>query len=192
MRMRRRKRKMFGSGLAAAAVVLVVASTAYACVQFKGTATVTGTVRVSNLMRGSGVHGYCTGGGPVTAAAGPTSSTVSASFARSTTGCVNQLSQGTYDVKLRNTTAGFTGTDGTGWTMGADMGCFSGVSGGTIYPLGTMSVGSTGSGSGSWTVPSGASSNGVNDASVFCVGNQTLNGDGTKDGFLAPFRVSTV
>lgn len=191
-----KRRKIWGSGFAAAAVMLVLASTAYACVLAKGTATVTGSVRASNTMTGSGTsHAYCTGGGPTTSAAGPASSTVSASFAASTTGCVYQLSQGTYDVKLRNTPAapatpnGYKGSDGSSWTLGASMGCFSGATGGTMYTLSppTMTVNASGTGSGSWTVPSGATSNGTTDASVFCVKNQA-----NSDGFLAPFRVSTV
>jgi len=182
-----RRPKIFGAVLAAAATVLIVASTAYACVNIKGTATVTGSVRSSNVMTGSGAHGYCAGGDPVTAAAGPASSSASASFAASTGSCASKLPTGTYDVKLRNITAGYAGADGAIWKLTEGTGCFSGLPGGTISSLGTMSIGTSGSGSVNWTVPAGALPNGPTDASVFCVKDQA-----SFDGFLAPFRVSTI
>lgn len=201
-----RGRRMLGSAMAAAAMVLVVASTAYACVIQKGDATVTGTVRTSNLMTGDGVSNgppaYCAGRGPVTSAAGPASSAISASFAAATacnSGGTNFLSNGTYDVRLRNTTAGYTGADGTGWTQTAGSGCFApaNVGGANNFLLGTMSITSgNGTASFSGTVPSGATTtNSATDASIFCVGKQGTGGAAptiNSDGFLAPFRVSTV
>lgn len=52
--MRRRTRKTLGAGFAAAAVLLVAASSAWACVIYYGDVTVTGSVRPSNLMTGAG------------------------------------------------------------------------------------------------------------------------------------------
>lgn len=203
-----RGRRMLVSAIAAAAMILALASTAYACVVIKGKGTVTGSVRAGNELTGLGtnVHAsYCTSPGstPVTAAAGPASSSVSASFSPATL-CnadgTNKLSDGTYDVRLRNLTGAntaYTGTDGTSWTFVSGKGCFATSVGGSNYALGTLTVsGGTGiSSGGPWTIPSTVTSNSSNpktDTSVFCIGNRTLNGDLTQDGFLAPFRVSTV
>jgi hypothetical protein len=195
-----RRRRMVWLSLAVAAVVGAFASTAYACVALKGKATVTGSVRASNQMIGSGAHDYCPGGEPVVAAAGPAGSTVSASFAPSTTGnCQASLQGGTYDVRLYNTNTGYEGADGVRWVQRPLSGCF--VVGASSVPinyyLGSLTISSTGSGNGSWTVPSTATSNGPTDASTFCVGRRSGAANnqpatGGSDGFLAPFRVSTL
>jgi len=171
----------------------MAASTAYACVAYYGELTVTGSVRASNLMiADEGQHDYCTGYEPTTAAAGPAGSTVSAQFDPASdcnANGTNQLPDGTYDIALRNTKNGYTGADGSGWTQVSLSGCWSGKKDGTIYSLGTVSI-SSGSGSGSWTIPSTATTNGTTDASVFCAAKQPASG--SQPGFLAPFRVSTV
>jgi len=109
------------------------------------------------------------------------------------------LSDGTYTVRLRNTsatvpnigtpTSAWTGADDTGWNWQANSGCFHPLN--AIDPrnfnLGTMQV-TSGSGNFNGAVPLAALTNGPNDASVLCVGNNGINGDG----FLAPFRVSTI
>lgn len=198
------RRRITGAVLATAATTLAVASTAYACVVLKGDATVTGAKETSNLMTGLGTprsHGYCAGRAPVTAAAGQPGTDVSATFATATA-CTdvnnpNRLSMGTYDVRLRNTTAGFTGADGTGWSQVPGSGCF--ATGNAGLPnnsdLGNLMVDATGSGSGNWRLPSTLVPNGPMDASVFCVGKFGDGGEaptGASDGFLAPFRVALI
>lgn len=198
-----RRRRILGVGLAAAAVALVAASTAYACVVIKGNGRVTGSVRASNLMTGfpAGHANYCPANGrqPITAAAGPPGSRLTATFApadRCNDDGQNKLSDGTYDVRLRNALA-WTGADGTGWVQVAGSGCFApqNVNQPNNFDLGDMPV-SGGSGSFSGAVPTGATlTNGPNDASIFCVGKKDgADGQatGASDGFLAPFRVATV
>lgn len=194
------------TAMVAAAAVLAGVSTAYACVTNKGDATVTGTVRTSNLMTSSNPPGhakYCAGREPIVAAAGPADSALSAKFAPATacnpTGGTTQLTDGTYTVRLRNTNAivpnigtpgpAWTGADNVGWTWTENSGCFNPLN--TLDPrnftLGTMRV-TSGSGTFNGVVPTDALTNGPKDASVLCVGNNGVN----NDGFLAPFRVSTI
>lgn len=197
--MSRRKRQVFGLGLATAAVVIMVAaSTAYACVYYYGELTVDGSVQDSSLMiADEGQHGYCSGEEPTAAAVGPASSTVSATFdpaSSCNSSGTNELPDGDYDIKLRNTTSGFTQSGSAPWSLQSGAGCWSGSTTGTVTWLGDVTI-TSGSGSGSWTIPSGAGTNGTSDASVFCVGKQTSGDDssnGSQAGFLAPFRVNTV
>ena len=187
------------AAIVAAAAVLVGVSTAYACVTNKGDATVTGTVRPSNLMTAAsdpfGHATYCTGRNPTVAAAGPAGSALSARFAPATlcnTKGTNKLSDGLYTVRLRNTSTtnpAWTGTDGTGWTWQENSGCFrtANLTDPRNFILGTMAV-TGGSGNFTGAVPTSALENGPKDASVLCVGGNGASGDG----FLAPFRVSTI
>lgn len=209
--MSRSRRRIFVVGLAITAMAAMAASTAYACVNFKGNATVTGSTRASNLMTGSGAHSYCSAAtSPKNAAAGTTGS-ITFAFAPATS-CVsstNTLSPGTYDVRLRNVGAAtgntaWNGKDvqagGTGWTQNGSSGCFTS----TTFAANNRDLGdlvvttttSTNGGSASWPLPSGLSNNDgtLNDASIFCVGKKDAAGNvgGTADGFLAPFRVSTI
>lgn len=208
-----RGRRILGLGLATAAVALAAASTAYACVVLKGDAKLTGAVQNSNpngntVMTGLGSgHGYCTGRSPVYAAAGGVGTSVTFDYAPGTacnTDGSNKLSAGDYDVRLRNTTAGYTGADGTGWTQTLNSGCFVTANAGPKnMDLGNLTVSSTGSGSGTWSIPSlddngdPLTQNSATDASVFCVGKfgagtPPAAPTGSSDGFLAPFRVTTV
>lgn len=194
------RRRIIGLTVIAAAVALTIASTAYACVNIKGDATVTGSVRTGNLITGNGLHDYCAGRTPVTAAAGPAGSQVSATFAKSTapvtSSCPStQLPDGEYDVRLRNSNAGYEGVDGTGWTQVPLSGCFIVPVGANNHDIGDMTINSgTGSGGGTWNLPGVLVPNGPTDSSIFCVGKKNASGvaSGNSDGFLAPFRVSTL
>ncbi len=204
-----KRRNIVMSVLASAAMMLTVASTAYACVVIKGDGTVTAATRNSNKMTGLGATPsatFCTGKGAKTAAAGAAGTTVGFTFAPATfcnASGTNQLSAGDYDVRLRNVNgtpdpSAWTGSDASGsWTQVSGSGCFAPANVGAAnnYDLGNLTV-VTGSGSGSWTLPStGLVTNGLTDASIFCVGKFGAGGaapTATSDGFLAPFRVSTV
>lgn len=198
------RRKILVSVLAVAAVALMAAATAYACVVHKGSATVTGTRGNTGTMVGLGSgHGFCTGGDPATAAAGPAGSSVTFAYAPASCGGTSyQLSAGNYDVRLRNvngSSSAWSGSDSLGWTQVASSGCFAHpLTDANNYHLADMTVDSTGSGTKSVTLPSsGLVTNGLTDASIFCVGKYGAGTPpaaptGSSDGFLAPFRVTTV
>lgn len=177
---------MFGFGVGAASLLL--GSTAYACIAYRGDLTITGSSVTSNLMTGANNGGmsYCSGRNPTTAAAGTAGSSVSISVAPGTAcnaGGTNKLQDILHDVRLRN--GKYWTYSGSSWSMIANTGCWAVTpTAGTL--LGTFTP-SSGSYSGSFTIPSGASANAANEASQFCIG-ETLS-DGDRGGMLAPFRV---
>ncbi len=187
--MRRKVRRSLLLGFTTATAMLLIASTAYACIVYKGDLTLTGASKTSNLMTGdpSANMTYCSGRSPTTAAAGAQSSSVNVDVdpATACTGTSNQLGDIVHEVRLNNL-KGFTGTDGSSWTIVSGKGCWAtqqvqGTKLGEFTP-------SSGSFNGNFTIPSTAVDNAAGEASVFCIGEKNPPGS-TRNGFLAPFRV---
>lgn len=175
-------------GFTAGAVSLILGSTAYACIAYRGDLKITGGSATSNLMTGANDGGmnFCTGRNPTTAAAGKANSTVTVDVDPATAcnaALTNKLQDVSHDVRLRN--GKFWTFNGTSWDRLANSGCWA-----TSPPSGTLLGTFTPSGGsflGNFTIPLTATANAVNEASMFCIG-ETLD-DGNRGGMLAPFRV---
>ncbi len=186
--MLRKSKKMSVFGFAVGVATVILGSTAYACIAYRGDLTITGSSVTSNLMTGKNDGGmnYCTGRNPTTAAAGRAGSSVSISVAPGTacnsTG-TNKLQDVKHDVRMRN--GKYWTYNGSSWSMVSSTGCWI-----TNPPAGQLLgqfTPSSGSYTGSFTIPSTYLVNLTNEASQFCVGETT--DDGNRGGILAPFRV---
>lgn len=170
---------------ATAVAALAMASTALACVTFKGEMTV-GTHDGSTTVVGVGNnHAYCPTGKPTTAAAGHRGDRVDVAIRSAVCdGRESTMEDGTYQVKFNNKKA-YT-FDGTYWVMEANTGCFWSGNSSTTSDLGTLTV--TG-GSADWFGPLSPVKNDTvaskpGEAANFCVGGNPNN----DTGMLAPFR----
>ncbi len=183
-------------------LVLAMASTAFACVTFKGQMTVDGHDGDTTVVGTGDSHAYCTQ--PTTAAAGHLSDTINVTVAPATcNGKGHQMEDGTYLVKYNNAKS-YNLVDGT-WNMVAGTGCFRSANSATVsdgspatFHVGPVDLSDpTASGNGSWSGTLGTLSGtpyfpGPSEAANFCVGAQELSADGTRTGLLAPFRLLSV
>jgi hypothetical protein len=194
-----RKRVLFtfATGLA----VLGMASTAFACVTFKGQMTVDGHDG-STWVEGTGnSHGYCSTGVPTSAAAGHLTDTIDVTVAPGT--CADDgaepehmMENGTYLVKYNNKKS-YNLVSGT-WEMVSNTGCFwSGnsatVSDGDPSTFQVGGPGTGGDGHGTWSGTLGTLSGtpyypSSTEAANFCVGAENSDSSG-RTGLLAPFRL---
>ncbi len=174
------------------AAFLALSSAAYACTTFYGKITVTGTSGSTTAYGNQTTHGYCSG--PVSnspnGAKAHSSDSITVAVASGTASCPisGALPGKTYDVNFLNTTSAYTcsstcATTGTTYTPGANFtttdNCMDDTNGNPAHGsrLGTMSVNSSGTGSGSYTLPSSLTNNGSTNASNVCVSDNTgLNG----------------
>lgn len=184
-----RKRLLFtfASGVAA----LAMASTAFACVTFKGEMTVDAPGGSTTVVGTGSSHAYCATGKPTTAAAGNLGDPVLATVRPGTcSGVSHQMEKGNYLVKFNNAKA-YT-FDGTYWNMVAGTGCFRTANNATTSDLGNFAVDVNGNGS--WngtlhTVKNQSVANAPGEAGNFCVGGDTVDpATGERTGLLAPFR----
>ncbi|MCA1707590.1 MAG: hypothetical protein LC808_31695, partial [Actinobacteria bacterium] len=154
-------------GFTVGAVSVILGSTAYACITYRGDLTITGGSATSNLMTGanSGMS-YCSGRNPTTPAAGKANTSVSIAVAPATacnTGGTNKLQDVLHDVRLRN---GKYWTYSSSWTMISGTGCWaSSPASGTL--LGTFTPSSGSFSGGGFTIPVGSTANATNEASQF-------------------------
>jgi hypothetical protein len=137
-------------------VLTIGASLAFACTVFKGNMTVTGTSSSTGTGNKTGM-GYCKNVTP--AKAGVTRGTAFSASVAPSSSCAANLGTGTFNVNYKNGSGPPTTTD-----------CMSGASG--VTNIGTMSV-SSGSGSGSYTIPTSAS---TGDAQVCVSDSGGING----------------
>lgn len=177
--------------------VMVMGSTAFACVTFKGKMDLTGENGSTSVVGTGNSHGYCSTGRPTTAAAGTEGSAVSLTVSPGTcadAGALSshQLDSGTYLVKFNNELS--YNFDGTYWNMVSSTGCFLSDNSATTSDLGSFTVDTAGNGS--W---SGALSPingtrfyaGPTTASNFCIGRSELVNN-KRPGMLAPFQLLLV
>lgn len=183
------------------AVTAAVASTALACVVFKGKLDVGGTMGQTTVVGSRVDHGYCSGGEPTTAAAGSPGSAINVSVAPAPASSLcadtpskpNRLPDGTYDIRINRET-GYLGADvnvAGAWIFLDGTGCFISANSSTTTILGTLNI-TGGTGTATATVnldnPPGGYKNGPTDAAVLCVGPSS-GGTKSSDGIFAPFQV---
>lgn len=199
---------------AVAAAVLATASAAFACVKFKGDmrVTVPGApstalgIGTGSLVTGDGsaaLHSYCpnptlsrsevgVAGEPLWAPDVSKTGSVKVEVWPATA-CVaagNKLPLGTANVWMFNG-ASYKGSDGLGWNFVTGTGCF--LQSSTSHQLGTISVSSTGTGNGTFSLSGVLNSLGQpvkanalpTEASSICVGSTSV----TSDGIFAPVQV---
>lgn len=199
MKTKSRKRALFA--FATGVAVLGMASTAFACVTFKGQMTVDGHDG-STWVEGTGnSHGYCSTGVPTSAAAGHLADTIDVTVAPGTCGdsgalANHQMEDGTYLVKYNNKKS-YNLVSGT-WEMVSNTGCFWSGNSATVSDgdPATFVVGgqnNIGSGHGTWSGTLGTLSGTAyypssTEAANFCVGAQNSDSSG-RTGMLAPFRL---
>jgi hypothetical protein len=194
MTMKTRKRALFA--FATGVAVLGMASTAFACVTFKGQMTVDGHDGDTTVVGTGDSHAYCTQ--PTTAAAGHLTDTINVTVQPATcNGVDHHMENGTYLVKYNNEKS-YT-FDGTSWNMISGTGCFftgnsDTVSDGNPAEFAVETVGGQ-DGHGSWTGTLGTLSGtpyvvqpGSNEAANFCVGAKNSTDTG-RTGLLAPFQL---
>jgi hypothetical protein len=200
MKMKSRKRALFA--FATGVAVLGMASTAFACVTFKGQMTVDGQSGDTWVEGTGNSHGYCSTGRPTTAAAGHLADTINVTVAPGTCGdadalAEHQMEDGTYLVKYNNKKS--YEFDGTYWNMISGTGCFWSGNSGTVSDgsPATFEIGGPGQlpGHGTWSGTLGTLSGtpytvqpGSNEAANFCVGAQNSTDSG-RTGLLAPFQL---
>lgn len=198
MKMKTRKRALFA--FATGVAVLGMASTAFACVTFKGQMTVDGHDGDTTVVGTGDSHAYCTQ--PTSAAAGHLADTINVTVAPATcNGVDHKMEDGTYLVKYNNEKS-YT-FDGTSWTMISGTGCFLSGNSATVSDgsPATFEIGPSGnhlSGHGTWSGTLGTLSGtpytvqpGSNEAANFCVGAQNSTDSG-RTGLLAPFQLLAV
>lgn len=190
------KRKGIVSGAMVAGVILVVASTAAACVTFMGAMEVNGHDGMTEVVGTGNSHAYCSDGRPTTAAAGHLLDSINIKVKAghcADTGAAgdHQMPDGTYEVRFNNVKS-YT-FDGTYWNMTPGLGCFRPANFATTTIIGGFTV--TG-GDGTWTgtlgVPAGAPYYPpTGEAANICVGDpeSTTIGSGGRPGLLAPYRL---
>lgn len=195
------KRKKIALGLfTAAGSLLVKASVAFACVTLVGSLTVAppSPRRTGATVFGDNLNSmvYCsaiTGStAPATANKGDSITyTVDGSTCAGTS-TSGQLTQGTNNVYVNNSTTGFTYDSGTNtWSFTNGQGCFASPAPAGNTLQGTISVDANGHGVSlplPLLLPASPTVNGANDASVACVGGGASSGIG----IFAPLQVLTI
>lgn len=193
------KRKGIVFGFTTAAVVMVVASTAFACVTFMGSMTVDGHDGDTTVVGTGNSHAYCSTGRPTTAAAGHLADSITATVSPGTCAdpgalASHKLPRGSYEVRYNNANS-YT-FDGTFWVMTAGTGCFRAANAATTTTIGSFNVDKNGNGSWTGTLGDPAGTDyfpGPLNAANFCVGDpQGPVGDGGFPGMLAPYRLLQV
>lgn len=171
--------------------VLAMASTAFACVTFKGQLQVDAPGGSTTVVGPGSGHDYCPTGKPTTAAAGKFDAAVKATVSKGTCdGTTNQMEEGDYVVKFNNEHA-YT-FDGTYWVMQAGTGCFRTANSSTTTDLGSFYVDANGDGV--WNgflnpVANSGVPSADGQAANFCVGSVDVDPlTGERTGLLAPFR----
>lgn len=198
---RRVSRKAVVTGFGVTTVFVFTAVAAFACVPFKGTLTVTGvgggnSVTVVGDGGTGGSHKYCDPNEPTSAVTAGDNDVITVAVAQSTE-CVSKLGQSTTEkVILNNATTDAASPyswDGSKWVFRTGTGCFtSPAPAGNITLDTAFTVSSTGSGSGTYTLP--ATLNRVDPtsptsyASALCVGHGGSGGEG----IFAPVRVTEI
>lgn len=188
-------RKSAASVSIAVAAVILFASAAYACVDFKGDLTVTSSSGTSgNLVTGNeGSMTYCTGRNPVTAgAAGKLNSLrVQVAAATACTSSSNHLNSGNNSVYLNNAKTDSAVPfkyDGSKWVFQGGTGCFLNPPG-NILLTSSYSVSSGPGYTGDQTfLLTGYTLNRIdptNMASALCVGGGGI-------GIFAPVRITSI
>lgn len=190
--MTRSKRIVIGT-MAAAAAVAVLASSAYACVVFKGDLTVVSPGTSGNRVTGSGDLSsmrYCTGRQPTTAgsAGAGDSILVTVSLATACVSTTNKLPEGDARVILTNaaTTAGapFSYIGGK-WNVVHSSQCGMSNSSDNFVLSTAYAVDALGAGADSFTLPSLNRVDPTNVASDICVAKGSF-------GISAPLRVTHI
>lgn len=184
-------RKTVLGAFATAAAVLVLASSAYACVVFRGDLTVTGPTS-GNLVTGDGSgssHKYCTGREPTTAAAAGYNQSITVTVAPATAcvGAGNKLADGNNSVIINNssTDAGVPfNYSGGKWNFVSGTGCFASPPGNKTLTT-TFNVVS-GAATGNFTLPHMNRVDPTNKASALCVGKSGVSG------IFAPIRITSI
>ena len=167
------------------AVVLLSASTAFACLNQKGSITLTpsgGTAGTTVTGTGSGMN-WCAWPATAASVAAGGSVTVAVASGACSGASSTKLSQGTYEVRLNSDTGSPSWRFvSNAWQFQSNTGCWKVQDAGSPLDT-TYSVSSTGSGSESVTIPSGSSVSDPNEAAGLCVGNGT-------DGIFAPLKIT--
>lgn len=186
-----------------AGAVLAMASAAFACVTFTGSAEVRGHDGTTEVVGTGNSHGYCSTGRPTTAAAGHLLDLITVEVkpgecADEGAFATHQLPAGTYEVRYNNEQA-YT-FDGTYWNMTPQLGCFHPSNVDTSSIIGTFAVGADGFGE--WTGTLGTAPfkgvtyfSSAGTASNLCIGAPSLPATGFpggKPGILAPFQLLTI
>ena len=191
--------KVLGAITAVIAVLLVFAGVAYACVPFRGKMSTTvsqgtggGTFANSGTHEGEGgstQHNYCATGTDVTpdSAATAGAGNVLTITISPGTNCVDDLGTGTRTVYINNASSDaaspFSAT-GTSWSRVTGTGCWASPAPAGRISLGTMAV-TSGSGTGTYTLPNLNRVDTTSRASGLCVGTSTA-------GMIIPIKVNDI
>lgn len=180
-------RKSILGAFATGVTVLTLASTAFACVTFRGDLTVTGTTSGNKVTGDEGSMTYCVAPTSAGTSSYNNAITVTVAVATSCVSSTNKLNAGTNNVKINNasTDAAVPFTyDGTKWNFVSGTGCFASPTPAGVISLGTISV-TAGVGTGTFTLPHMNRIDPTNKASALCVGAGGV-------GIFAPLRITSI
>ncbi|MGQ0744969.1 MAG: hypothetical protein ACT4OS_11675 [Acidimicrobiales bacterium] len=192
-------RKLISGSFVAIVVFLVVAGVAYACVPFRGKASTTvsqgtggGTFSNSGVHEGEGgsdFHKYCATGTDVTpdgAATAGAGNVLTVTVSAGTT-CLDDLGTGTRTVYINNASSDSASPfslSGTSWSFVTGKGCWASPTPAGRISLGTMAV-TSGSGTGTYTLPNLNRVDTASRASGLCVGTSDA-------GMIIPIKVNDI
>lgn len=171
--MRRNTPKGLVFGFSVVALVLALTSVAFACTEFRGKMVVTGGGGTSTVYGNGSSMGYSSTCSSTAGAKGSSGSTITVTVSSASSTCNSKTLPAYSNYKVTFIGGGAYTWNGSGWARQKDC-MYNGGDVGTTT-IGSMSVSSTGYGTGSYSLPSGLTKNSSSDLSAVCVSDPVYN-----------------